>query len=92
VVEEVAAVSLHARLMAATSPLTVAQERTPEELAAALRAVVERHAPVPCPPPCCVRHEHVTCAAGCRAADPFGAHYPCADIQGVARDLAVGGD
>lgn len=64
---------LHTRLLAATSALTVAEERTPEELAAALRAVVERHAPKPGFSRC----------TGCSEM------YPCPDIRLIADQLGL---
>jgi len=81
--------TLHERLIAATSPLTVAEERTPEELAAALRAVVELHAPVTYwrpwvgEPPSCQE-----------CLGPLGDHvaWPCSTIQAIALELGVDGD
>jgi hypothetical protein len=84
--------ALHARLLAEVdqpreiwAPPPAAEPLGRQRLA--LRAVIARHAPVPCPPPCSVRHVHVTCAAGCRAADPYGPHYPCTEIRHIEHDL-----
>lgn len=77
---------VHTALLAATSALTVAEERTPEELAAALRAVVELHAPV--------REGGVfgynTCSGcdnGSYAID--SPDWPCSTIQVIAEQLGI---
>jgi hypothetical protein len=49
----------------------------------ALRAVVELHRPEPCPPPCSLRHEHLTCLC-CR-----GMHWPCNTIEKITGELGV---
>jgi hypothetical protein len=82
---------LHARLLAATSPLTVAEERTPEELAAVIRAVVELHAPF----------QRSMLTAACRACSTpvhtqpgryvTVTNWPCSTIQAIARELGVDG-
>jgi len=78
--------SLHTRLLAATSALTAAAERTPEELAAANRAVLELHRPVRCNWPRCVSPlTHLVCegcGSGVNAED-------CSTIQVIAEALGV---
>ena len=55
---------------------------------AALRAVVERHKPVPCGwPDCKTPNTHRICSA-CGAAHNF----PCPDIAAIARELGINGD
>lgn len=49
----------------------------------ALRAVVELHRPEPCPPPCSLRHEHLTCLH-CR-----GMFWPCNTIEKITVELGV---
>lgn len=68
--------TLHEKLLAAASPLTVAEERTPEELAAVIRAVVELHAPTGLFRWCSVCYQR---------------SWPCSTIQAIARELGVDG-
>lgn len=77
--------NLHTRLLSATSALTVAEERTPEELAAALRAVVELHAPVD-------RGYAIDCEGCDEPEQPEGCGYPswpCSTIQAIADQLGL---
>lgn len=75
---------LHQRLLDATSPLTAAEERTPEELAATIRAVVERHAPALCNFGNCLSPSHRVCSA-CGS----GINHPCPELLLIARELHI---
>lgn len=84
---------LHARLVAELDPTTPWDADRDEHVYAALRAVVELHAPVPLfedepdEPP--------VCAVGIIYCDDGGhVHhepYPCSTIQAIARELGVDG-
>jgi len=78
---------LHAQLLAATSPLAVAETRAPEELAAALRAVVELHSPRPCGfSECHAPTTHMlcwACGSGIAIED-------CQTLLAIARRLGIG--
>jgi hypothetical protein len=69
---------LHAQLLAGLSPLNVAEERTPEELAAALRAVVEL----------CTDKMGEAVGGGLTDCDTL---WPSEVLQAIARELGVDG-
>ncbi len=73
---------LHERLLAEIARYEGAMgTRT---LCAALRAVVELHAPVPCQrfSPCSLRHEHLTCGV-------CGGEQPCREMRVIAGQLGI---
>lgn len=90
--------TLHEKLLAATGPLpafTPLRRSTINKPRDALRAVLELHAPVPCSPPCSMRHEHL-CCRWCRGyiwpATESLVAWPCPTIDAIARELEIESD
>ena len=74
--------ALHERLVAELGDRFDNYRVEVDRRGAALRAVVELHAPQPCPQPCSVRHEHLTCRI-------CGGEQPCEEIRTIAEHLGI---
>lgn len=77
---------LHRRLLDATNPLTVAEERTPEELAAVVRAVIELHEPVTYRRRPLANPECESCSAD---DDLHDVPWPCSTVRTIAQHLGI---